>query len=674
MQSENRFAHLFRPLKIGNLTVRNRIYMTPHTLNYCEKLPGENIFVHSDKHIAYYSARAKGGVGLIITESNFVSPSADYHPLLLPSMFDSRCIPYLKKVTDAVHSYDTKIFVQLWHGGTHVKNNDRTNVVSLSPSAVSPVTMYNIPKEMELEDIQRIQEEYATAAAHVKEGGADGVEIHCTHTGLIEQFLSPFFNKRSDSYGGSLQNRMRFLFETLRSVRRSVGGDFTVGLRYIADEMLPGGLSNNDMADIAKIIENSGLVDFFDCDIGTYHALPLLYGMLNFVPTGFEVDYIATIKKALSKTPVLACIGKFSSPYVAEKILSDGLADMVGGARGHIADPEIVKKTLEGRAEDIIPCIACNVFCVDHIYRGLPVNCVLNPLTGRENELDGGTIKPAEKRKKVVVVGGGCGGMEAARILALRGHEVILFEKEQRLGGLLLTESRFPGRDIYLSAIQWFERQIRKNGVRIVTSKEADTDTVLNEKPDSVVVATGAHWDKSGITGAIAEPIPGWEQENVLTPDQVLKDGKNVGNRVLIFDEEGLWTAPSIAEILHDDGKDVEIVTRWFQVMSNMSTNVQSIVMYPRLFNKKIKLTPYTYIRGINGNSVTVFNIFTNEENLIENIDTVIFVTRKKPNAELYFDLKAKSKILEVYRIGDCVAPRWIGESIYEAHLLGRHL
>lgn len=668
--SRHPFPHLFQPLRIGPVTVRNRIYMTPHTLCYGDQLPGETVFVYSDRHVAYYGERARNGVGLIITESNFVAPTADYHPFPLTHMYDPRAVEPLRRVTREVHRHGSKFFVQLWHGGLHVRNNDRVMRPSLAPSQLPTVEFFSIPKAMDEADIREIQGYYVRTAENIRAGEADGVEIHTTHTGLMEQFLSPFYNKRADRYGGSLENRMRFLVETLEQVRRAIGPDLALGLRFIADEMLPGGLGLEDLQEIARRIEATGLVDFFDVDLGTYHTLPLLYGMLDFVPAGYEVDWIAGIKAALGKTPVLGCIGKFSDPRLAEEIVAAGKMDMVGGARGHIADPELVRKAEEGRPEDVVPCIACNVFCVDHIYRGLPVNCVLNPVTGREKEL-AGPLPRAERPKRVLVAGGGCGGMEAARVAALRGHQVTLYEREPELGGLLRLESHYPGRGIYRNALGWFEVQLAKAGVKVELGREVTPELVLAERPDAVVVATGAVWDQTGVSGLATEPIPGWDQPHVVTPDRILTGAYTPGHRVLILDDESMWTAPGLAELLADRGHEVEIVTRWFHVMYNIAANIQSLVIFPRLFNKGIRLTPFYYVRAIEGRSVVTYHIFTTEEERRE-VDTMVMVTAKRSNDGLYHALAGR--VPELYAVGDCVAPRWIGEAVYEGHMLARGL
>ena len=261
--------------------------------------------------------------------------------------------------------------------------------------------------------------------------------------------------------------------------------------------------------------------------------------------------------------------------------------------------------------------------------------------------------------------------METARVAALRGHQVTLYEREQELGGVLRFESHYPGRDIYRNALRWFANQLARAGVKVELGREVTPDLVMAEEPDAVVVATGAVWDRTGVSGLITEPIPGWDQPHVVTPEQILTGAYTPGRRVLILDDESMWTAPGLAEILVDRGHEVEIVTRWFHAMYNIVANVQSLVMFPRLFNKGIRLTPYTYVREIKGPTVVTFHIFTNEEARRE-VDTVIMVTAKRSNDALYHALKGR--VHDLYAVGDCVAPRWIGEAVYEGHMVARGL
>lgn len=261
--------------------------------------------------------------------------------------------------------------------------------------------------------------------------------------------------------------------------------------------------------------------------------------------------------------------------------------------------------------------------------------------------------------------------MEAARVAALRGHQVTLYERAGELGGLLRLESHYPGRGIYRNALRWFETQLAKAGVKVELGREVTPDLVLAEGPDAVVVATGAVWDRTGVSGLATEPIPGWDQPHVVTPDQILTGAHAPGRRVLILDDESMWTAPGLAELLADRGHEVEIVTRWFHVMYNIAANVQSLVIFPRLFNKRIRLTPYTYVREIDGRTVVTFHIFTTEEERRE-VDTVVVVTAKRSNDGLYRALQGR--VPELYAAGDCVAPRWIGEAVYEGHMLARAL
>jgi len=673
------FEHLFQPIKIGPVTIRNRIYSTPHTLAYPEFAPGSPypgspyVPLPSERMAYYYAERARGGIGLIIMHASSVHPSSDY--LFMPHLFDRRSITMLKKIADSVHEHGAKIFVQLWHGGHHATNYltghppvSSSQIPDVAPSA--PLQTPLVPKELEVEEIHEIQRAFAETAKICKEAGFDGIELHGTHSYLIEQFLSPFWNKRTDEYGGSLENRMRFLLETLQLIRKECGYDVALGVRMIADEMLPGGLSLEDNKVIAQKLEESGLVDFLDVDIGTYHTIPVMIAPHGIGPL-HEVDYIAAIKSAVKRIPVLGCPGRLVDPYDAERLLAEGKMDMVGGARLFIADPEWPNKVKEGRLDDIIRCISCN-YCIARLFT-LPyvgVTCAINPVTGREKEWGTGTLKAADKVRNVIVVGGGPAGMEVARVAALRGHNVTLYEKASHLGGRLLLESKLPSKDVYAGTIRWFERQLQRLGVKVVTNHEVSAKMVLDQNPDVVVIATGASYSRTGVSGFISSPIKGWDQKHVLTPEMVINGEAKVGENILILEEENNTMAADLAVMLASKGKRVEIVTRWQFVGAGMFQTLQMAYYYPLLYKYGVVMTPNHYISEIGPDYVKLFNIFTSEEFVRKGVDTVILVTMRQSNDQLYKELKGKHPNL--HRVGDCVAPRDLGWIMYEAHKLGR--
>jgi len=666
--------HVFSPITIGNVTLKNRIYMTPHTLNYAESIPGEpSLLLPSERHVKYYAERARGEVALIIVEGLVVHPSGDCPPFLTSTGYDPRCVPPLRKIANIIHDNGSKAFIEPWHTGSHA-TTERNFERPISASPIPPVEKFVTPKEMDDEEIGTIQESFVKSIEFVKQAGFDGVDLHATHGYLLNQFLSPFYNRRNDRYGGSIENRLRFLIEILQNIRSSTGKELAVGIRLIADEMIAGGLGNEQMAEIARRIEETRLLDFIDVDIGNFHTWPLNSAPMYIQP-GHEIDYVSGIKEVVRTIPILGCAGRLTDLRLANEYIAAGKVDMVGGARGFIAEPELVKKSREGRFEDIITCIACNQFCISRNIAGLPVLCVLNPVTGREAEWSEGTIHKVDAPKRVVVIGGGPAGMEAARVLGSRGHIVTLFEKEKSLGGQLKYAHQLPGRDVIKSTISWYEIQLRKTGVKVILEREVDEGIIRGEGPDAIVVATGSYYTHSGVSGFIPERIPGSDQSNVLTPEQCLASGSpEIGKNVLILDDESFVSAVGIAEMLADKGRNVEIVTRWQYVGVILLNTSQLHLIYPKLYAKGVRMTANHYIREIRGTRVTIFNIFTNDESSRE-ADTVVMITSKLQNDSLGRRLKKSADLgSKVYLIGDCASPRGIGEAIYEGHKIGRQI
>jgi len=373
----------------------------------------------------------------------------------------------------------------------------------------------------------------------------------------------------------------------------------------------------------------------------------------------------------VKKIPVGGC-GRINDPTIAETALEEGKVDMVAFNRASLADPEIVNKASEGRIDDIRACMACCQGCLGNLFVGLPITCVLNPALGREKEWGIGTLKPAETRKRVLVVGGGPAGLEAARVATLRGHEVSLYEKEKDLGGQVNLGAKLPGREEFGGFIRWYKIQLEKLGVKIVLGKEVTPEIVNDEKPDVVVVATGATSIRTGMQGFTLKPITGWKSKNVVTVEDLLKGTVKAGENIIILDDNGGIEPTGIADLLTDSGSKVEILTRMPFVGRDLATNAHLPHIYGRILSKGVTLTPNTFIKEITDSSVTAFNIYTGNERRIENVNTAVLVTGKEPNDKLYKQLKGTVK--ELYRAGDCVAPRKIDSAIFEGYKIGRSI
>jgi len=476
----------------------------------------------------------------------------------------------------------------------------------------------------------------------------------------VDQFWSPLFNRRTDEYGGSLENRMRFGFEVLREIRRQVGCDWVVGARISGDEMTAGGLTAGDMAEIARRLAASGLVDFLSIIGGAAHTLPLqALAVPNMAsPHGVFVPLAAAIKAAVPGMPVFHA-GRIVDPVHADQILADGSIDLVGMTRALIADPDLPRKAIEGRLDDVRLCVGANEGCIDRIYQGKPVTCIQNPETGRETEL--AEPVPAAMRRRVVVVGAGPAGLEAARVAALRGHRVILLEREAEVGGQVLIAARAPARAEYAGILRFLARQVDKLGVDCRLRVEASVDTVLAESPDVVIIATGS--------SPHVPDLRGLDGKHVVTDRDVLLDRVEVGERVVVVDDVHTQQGLSTAEHLLDRGRRVEVISRLFY--AGQDVGVTSIApLYSRLFAKGVTLTPHTDLVAVEGSAVVVANVYTRAERRIEGVDTVVLSMGSRSIDALYRALKGQ--VAALHAIGDCVAPRGIHQAILEGTRVAR--
>ena len=651
----NDFRYLFSPLKIGILVVPNRIHFAAHLTNF-----GEDQKI-SDRHVYYYTERAKGGCGLITTEELSVHPSDHAYDKLVDA-FKPEVIHGYKKLTYSVHQYDTKIFAQLNHNGMQA-DGTISRLPVWGPSPGSDPLFREISKEMEIEDIRECREYYARSAVYAVEGGFDGIELQLGHSSLVRQFLSSATNQREDEYGGNFENRMRFCLEVINSVRRAIGNDFPLGIRLNADEMHPrGGITLEDAKKIAARVEATRQLDFMDLSIGTFYNLFLVEGSMH-TPLAYTVPLASTIRSVIN-LPVF-CTNRINDPHLAENILEAGQADMIGMVRALICDPELPNKSMEGRVDDIRHCIACNQGCIARMGLGYSLGCIQNPAVGCEEQLGIGKLTTCEKQKKVVIVGGGPAGLEAARTAALRKHKVILFEKNEDLGGQNLIAGKAAGRQEITGVTRWLLSQVNKLDIDFRLGVEADTDTVLAENPDAVIIATGSV-PKS-------HPFPGeYSSPQVVSTVQVLKDEVEVGKKVLLVDNDGHHQATGTAEFLADRDRAVHIITSSLFTGGNLGPLQDLYLTRKRLAEKGVTFTPDIAVLEIQGTTVKGLQVYSNEMIDFEGYDTVVLAVGNTACDQLYFELKGRIK--EVYRAGDCVAPRKTDMAIVEGHRAGRKL
>jgi mycofactocin system FadH/OYE family oxidoreductase 2 len=640
---------LFTPIEVGRLTLKNRIYSSGHAEAMAESgRPTERLR-------RYHESKARGGCALtIFGGSSSVHPSSPAAAWKQIANHDDSIIPAYRAIADAVHQHDCLVFTQLTHLGRRAQSDPEGSNVLLAPSQIPERVHREIPHELEAEQIAELARAFGEAARRCRDGGLDGIEISMAHNHLIDQFWSPRFNERVDEYGGSLENRMRFAMEVLTEIRRRAGRDFVVGARISGDEFTPGGLTAQDMATIARRLAASGLVDFLSIIGGGAHTYSLQAAAvpnMSFTPAVF-VPLAAAIKKAAAGLPILHA-SRIVDPMHADRIVAAGDVDVVGMTRALIADPDLPRKAREGRLDDIRTCVGANEGCIDRIYQGKPVTCVQNPATGREVEL--GDVGRAATSKRVVVVGGGVAGLEAARMAALRGHRVVLIEKAPELGGQVLLAARAAARAEYAGIVFFLASQIRKLGVDVRLGVEATPSMVLAEHPDAVVVATGSH--------PYVPRVPGIDGKHVLTDREVLAGATTVGTNVVVVDDVHTEQALSTAELLLDQGKGVEVVSPLFYVGQDIG--VTSIApLYTRLYTKGVVLTPCTELRAVEGSTVVVANVFSGAERRIESVDTVVLAMGSRSTDGLYRALKGH--VNELHAVGDCVAPRGVHQAILD--------
>jgi N,N-dimethylglycine/sarcosine dehydrogenase len=646
---------LFSPVQVGRLTLKNRIYSSGHAEAMAESgRPG-------DRLTRYHEAKARGGCALtIFGGSSSVHPSSPAAAWKQIANHDDSIIPAYRALADAVHAHGCLVFTQLTHMGRRAQADGEEADVLLAPSQIPERVHRDVPHELEAEQIAELVRAFGEAARRCRDGGLDGIELSMAHNHLIDQFWSPLFNQRLDEYGGSLENRMRFGLEVLQETRRRVGRDFVVGARISGDELTRGGLTAADMAEIARRLAASGLIDFLSIIGGGAHTYELQAAAVPNMSytTGVFLPLAAAIKQAVPGMPIFHA-SRIVDPAHADRAVAAGQIDVVGMTRALIADPDLPRKAREGRLDDIRTCVGANEGCIDRIYQGKPVTCVQNPATGREREL--AEVRSAKTRKKVVVVGGGVAGLEAARMAAGRGHRVVLFEKTGELGGQVLLAARAPARAEYAGIVRFLVAQVRKLGIDVRLAVEATASAVLAERPDTVVVATGSH--------PFVPPVPGSDGKHVVTDRDVLSGEARVGANVVVVDDVHTQQALSTAELLLEQRKRVEVISPLFYVGQDIG--VTSIApLYKRLFTGGVTLTPGTELRAVEGSAVVVANVYSGAERRIEGVDTVVLSAGSRSTDSLYRALKGQ--VAELHAVGDCVAPRGVHQAILDATRVAR--
>lgn len=661
----SKHAALWQPIELGPVSVKNRIVVTAHALMYGDK---DNLM--TQQSIDYYEERARGGAGLILTEAQAVHGTSRGLGYRTHQGWRTEVIPVYERLAAAVHRHGAKIFVDLSHFGVEDYNGmflDNWRAL-WSPSGLPSTTYGEIGKAMSHGDIEQLVAGFGRSARNAKVAGIDGAEVHAAHGYLLCSFLSPLTNRRTDDYGGSTENRCRIVKECAEAVRRECGSDFAVGVRLSLTEYTPGGIDEAEGVKIALHLADSGLFDYFSISAGNASTFDRVVSPMS-MPGPQLVHLAKRAKDALGDIPVVTANG-ITELSVADSIVSAGEADLVAMTRAHIADPLLVQKAQTGREDEIRHCVRANQGCIGRMSKGWELTCTQNPAAGREKTLGTGTLNPASEPRKVLVIGGGPAGMRAAEVAASRGHEVVLMEQSDKLGGQIRVAAKLTTRGRWSVMVHDMERMLEKYGVDVRLNTTADLDSVRALGPAHVILASGSTWRTDGFSAVLAArpAIPGLDNIRVLDPIQAIDDPDACGDNVVIVDDTGEYTALGLAELLTTLGKKVEVVSSKLFLGDNTLLNLDIGHLYPRLYALGVTLTPQHIVTEVTGDGVVLGRVWDGATKTIPAQSLVTVMLRDSRTALL----PQLQQQFAVTAIGDALAPRRVDEAIYEGEMAGR--
>ncbi|SEP19853.1 2,4-dienoyl-CoA reductase [Halogranum amylolyticum] len=598
--------------------------------------------------------------------------------------WDESLIPQLKELTDAVHETGAKMICQNLHYGRQITSTVSERPVLSSSDIPGPVNR-EVPREMTHKEIEMIVDGYARTAGIIQRGGFDGVEIHSGYGGyLLSQFISPYSNEREDEYGGSLENRLRIVYETLDAVREEVGDEYVVGLQVNATDDAPHGMGPDEYETVARRLAATGQVDYLVVKAGTYEKQDYIIPDMQ-----RERAFLAPLAKRIrhavrQENPevTIATTGRITDPREADQLLQAGAADLVSMTRGHIADPEVARKAQEGRLDELIECMGCNQGCIERVYQGAACRCVLNPATGFEADLGVGTLTKSTNPKRVLVVGGGPAGMKAAEVAARRGHEVVLYEREDQLGGQARFAAKIPKKAEFEKSLLWLREALTREEVAVRTGTNVTRELIVSEAPDAVILATGSSQPSfpRGYHSLGIRPtdIPGWEDARILSSVDVLAkhvDGaafRDPGEHVLVIDDgEHHWKGVGTAKYLAESGRTVQLAQPGGDLAGDL-TGPTKAKLHRDLFSmtNPIEFHTFATVSSIEWPTVTLDRRGQSVE--LENVDSIVLAGFHRATNPLESQLQGS--VPTVRAVGDAVAPRTIKEAIHEGERTAREI
>lgn len=651
------YKKLFTPIKLGGVTLKNRIIFLAHWTNFGNNHGYKEDGLASERLAYHYIERAKGGAGLVcVTQS--VSPTGQMGRTMV-NAHDPRNEEVFRFMTSEIHKYGGKVFGQFNHCG-HTSCMQRPPLM-YAPSQMPGPHCYVNTKELEIDEMETIKKYYVQAAVYEKEWGFDGVEIKIAHDGLLRTFVSPYLNRRNDQYGGSFENRMRYPIEIIKAIREKVGDDYPIGIRLCLDEFTEWGYSWDYGVKMALALEEAG-VDYINTDAGCFSNYNFEIPN-NYIPMGFGVYMADELKKVL-KIPVVA-FGRINDPAQADEILDSGKADMIGMCRQLICDPETPNKALRGDADSIRHCTACSEGC-GMVSTQEGVVCIHNPAAGREKRLGIGTLEPTKDVKNIMVVGAGIAGMKFAEIAAKRGHKVSVYDKNSEVGGQMLMAEKIPMRAEQSEVYRYLRVQLQMLNVPVELNRNITIEDVKAINPDIVVNATGSH---------ATLPDLDMTDKNIvlLDPRTVMQHPEKVGNNVVVIDKIGYWQAMGVADYIATLGSKISIVTDRLYVGVDIEETCREN-LNRRLARKNVDSYTSFRLAEVNDKQVVLENIFDKERRItLNDVDTLVVAQDSRSDNELYKQLKNEGEY-ETYVLGDAAAPGTVLRIIFDAEELGRRI